>query len=483
MNEAVSEKSGRSLYANKRSLIVVAVAFCFILSILYSLEVLSLEQVFIMSILPFLPFLFLARQEALLLALVATYFGVTYFSSSLVIEGLIRSLFLLFIGLVLLLKLGTKRVITRITTPLDKIIFLWLVIVLISFLNGFYFKHNNPRYLLGDLYKFVEIFLVFWLTTLIAKNDREIRFLIWGFLFVALTFGVVDSAIFFKRWYLEGNVLLARARAAAQFSSIFALTLTVALILHARRIMVRAFLIFLSLGFLVSFLLCFLRTGYVAIPPTLAFVLLLYLGKNKKFSLRGLMKFTAVVMCLLVAVLLLNLGLTAINPDLDIIKGTVVRFHSLIDPFSEDPISISVRLLEIKSIISQVLVRYPLLGKGLGGEYYTATNVPEGIEWGMKHYVHNNYFEFLIRTGILGLAIFLVVAFKYFRDAVKIYLRSENSFHQGLVLGCLGIFVSSCIMALSASILYSPFLFITMALVYSVASIEEKNVTRPENPG
>jgi len=462
---------------------LVGVTVGLTLTIAYLLGFLSIRGVFLLFTAIFLGWLFLAHPEALLLGVMVVYFGSTYVFENLLVQGLARGISLALAGVVLVLNLGVKKKFTRVSTSLDYLIVLWLGVVLISFIYGFYFQVNDLKYLTGDLYKFLEIFIAFVLVTFIVKREREVKFVSWGFLMVALVFGAVDSALFFRLAYRIADVILARVREASQFLSVFALVLALSLILHARRTKVKIALAFLICAFFLSFALAFLRTGYVAIPPTLAFVLLLYLGKSKKFSLRTSAKFIALVIFLVVGVILLNLGLTAINPDLDIIKGTMVRFHSLIDPFSEDPISISVRVLEIKSIISQVLVRYPLLGKGLGGEYYTATNVPEGIEWGMKHYVHNNYFEFLVRTGILGLAIFLVVAFKYFRDAVKIYLRSENSFHQGVVLGCLGIFVSSCIMALSASILYSPFLFMTMALVYCIASIEEKNVTGPENVG
>jgi len=472
MNEAIIKKSGWSLYKDKRLLILAVIVFCLTLSILYSLEILSLELVFAISILPFLPCLFLLRQEALLLALVATYFGATYFSSSLVTEGLIRGLFLLFIGLVLLLKLGAKKVITRISTPLDKIIVIWFIIILFSFIYGFFFKHNNGRYLMGDLYKFVEIFLVFWLTTLIVKNDRQTRFLIWGFLMLALMFGAVDSIIFLKRWSLVGSALLARVRAAAQFSSIFALILGICLILHEKRIIVRAVLMFLSFGLLVSFLLTFLRTGYIVLPATLAFVIFLYLYKNRRYPWAGIMKFIIFGVFLLIFVGLFNLIVASIYPGMDIIKSTSARFGSLVDPVGADPMG--VRMLEINSIISGVIALSPFLGNGLGGEYYSATLVDEELQWGMKHFVHNNYFDFLVRTGMLGLIVFLVFVFIYLRNSIKFYLRSSSGFHQGALLGTIGVFVSSCLIALSTSPIYSPFLFMMVALTYCVTHLEEK---------
>ncbi len=452
--------------------VLAAGALCFTLISLYSVGVLPLELALIISIVPFLLWLLSAHQEGLLLIVVAAYFSAGYFSNSLIAGGLIRGLFLLIIGLVLLSRLGAKKVITRISTPLDKIILIWSVIVLFSLIYGFYFKHNESRYLIGDLYKFVEIFLIFWLTTFIIRNDRQIRFLIWGFLVVALVFGGVDSISFFGRFLLLGSALLSRVRAAAQFSSLFALILAISLILHERRTLIKTTLAILGFGFLISFLLTFLRTGYIAIPPALILIFLLYLYKNRGHTFAGMMRFVVFLLCLLILVVSANLMFNVLGLDIDIIGASLVRFNSLINPVSGEPMG--VRMLELESITSQVLVPSPLLGNGLGGEYYSATLVEEELEWGMKHFVHNNYFDFIVRTGILGLIMFIVLSIKYLKDAITFYLRSKDSFYQGVLLGAIGIFVSSAIIALSTSILYSPFLFMIMAVTYCVASIEEK---------
>ena len=472
----MSQRPGKeNHWSIRQGLLLLGVSsgiFCLGLSILYSLGALSFGLVFMVAVLPFLPWLFLARQEVILLALIAAYFGAGYFSTALIAEGLIRGLFILLIALVLVLRLGVKKVITRVSTPLDKIILIWFSIVLVSLIYGLLFKHNSARYLVGDLYKFVEIFLVFWVTTIIARDEKKTRFIIWGFLVLALMFGVLDSTIFFRRWYLVGGALLARVRAAAQFSSVFALVMAICLILHERRIIARATLGILSFGFLVSFLLTFLRTGYIAIPPTLIFILILYLYKSRGHAFAGVMRFVFLALFLLILVVSINSIFSAVGTDIDIIGASLLRFTSLIGPASEDPMG--VRMLELKSITSQVLGANPLLGNGLGGQYYSATLVEGELEWGTKHYVHNNYFDFIVRTGILGLIVFLMFATKYLKDAVGFYLRSEDGFYQGVLLGCIGIFVSSCIIALSTSILYSPFLFMMMAITYCVASIEEK---------
>lgn len=449
-----------------------AIALCLALISLYSVGVLRLELVLILSIVPFLLWLFFDRQEILLLVVIAAYFAASYFSNSLVAGGLIRSLFLFIILLALLLKLGVKKVIRRISTPLDKIILIWSVIILFSLIYGFFFKGNESRYLIGDLYKFVEIFLVFWLATFLIKNDKQARSLIWGFFIVALIFGVIDSIGFLARFLLLGSALLARVRAAAQFSSLFALILAISLILHERKTVIKIILAILGFGFLFSFLLTFLRTGYIAIPPTLIFILFLYLYKNRGHALGGMMRFAVFVLCLLILVVSVDLVFTATGFNIEIIEASFVRLSSLINPASSEPMG--VRMLELESIVSQVLAPSPLLGNGLGGEYYSATLVDEEIQWGIKHYVHNNYFDFIVRTGMLGLIVFIVLAIKYLKDAIKFYLRSKNSFYQGVLLGSIGIFISSSIIALSTSILYSPFLFIIMAVTYCVASIEER---------
>lgn len=462
-------------FSHKKSLFLMlsAIIFCLGLSISYSSGILPLEGIFLLLILPFLLLLFLIRQEAILLAIVASYFGSAYFfPDDLIAQSLLRGALLFLIGLMLILRFGAKREITRIVTPLDKIIFIWLGVIFASFFYGFYFKGNETGYLMGDLYKFVEIISVFWLTTFIVRTRREIRFLIWGFLFVVLILGAIDSVVFFVQMGFVGDILKARVRAGAQFSSIFAFILAVTLILHEKRTIPKLILTFLSLAFLLSFILSFLRTGYIVIPPTLVIILFLYFYKNKNRAFEGIRNIALLIFILFVFLISFNIIVMGVSPELNIIKATFTRFSTLIDPYSGDPMGI--RTQETESIISQVLSRSPLLGNGLGGKYYSAEKVAGEIYWTKKHYVHINYLDFVVRTGVLGLFVFFILVFKYLKDVIKFYLRSKDDFYQGVLLGCMGIFISSLMIALSVSIFYCPLIFLIIAITYCIANIEEK---------
>jgi len=474
MSRAISKNYPRSAKEKTLWLAVVAAIFVLSLSVSYSLRILPLGAVLLIGAVPLLTLLLIIHQETLLLLVVTAYFGAGYLYPDVVVQGLVRSIVLLFIGLALLFQLLLKKSLTRTSTPLDKFLAFWLMVIAASFVYGFYVEGNSMRYLLGDTYKLTEIILIFWLTTVLVKKTSQVRFLIWGFLAVALAFGMLDSLIFFKQAPLFGDILLARVRIAAQFSSIFAFLLVLSLVLHEKSTMTKAILGVLGFFFFMSFALTFLRTGYIAIPLTLAVLLPLYLYKRRRYVLPTLAKLAALVVFLLIFIGVFNLILTSIDPNMDIIRASVLRFSSLITPASEDPMG--VRMLEISSIISQALAQNPLLGKGLGGEYYGATLVEAEVEWGVKHYVHNNYFDFLIRTGILGLVVFIILAFKYLKAAIRFYLRSRDSFYQGSLLGCIAVFVCSCVIALSTSILYSPFLFMMMGLTFCLGRLEEREV-------
>lgn len=458
---------------NRLLLVLTALFFSLSISISYSLGFLSLEGACLFLSLPFLFLLFLIHQEAILLAIVAAYFGTGYFFPDLLTQGLIRGALLFLIGLMLILRSGAKKTITKVSTPLDKIIFLWLGVIFISFFYGFYFRRNETRYLVGDLYKFVEIISVFWLAIFIVRTRKQIRFLTWGFLFTVLTFGAIDSMIFFTRTSLVGNILEARVRAGAQFSSIFAIILAITLILHEKRKRPRAILTFLGLAFFFSFIISFLRTGYIVLPITLIIVLFLYFYKNKARSLAGAKNLIFLLVSLVIFLAFSSLIIMSTNPDIDLIEATFTRLTTLIEP-SNTSSPWGVRILEIRSIISSVLVRNPLLGNGLGGKYFSASGFTGQFEWGMKHYVHNNYFDFLIRTGILGLFVFLIIAFKYLKDAIMFYLKSKDSFYEGVLLGSIGIFVATSIIALSCSIFYCPLIFLIMAMTYCIATLERQ---------
>jgi len=155
MDLTTGEDSGFPQGRRMLLLELAAIIFCVSISLPYFIGILSLEVVFALSVLPFFIWLFLTHQEVALLALVTAHFGVGYFIPEVVTQGLVRGLFLLAIGFVLLLRTGVKKSVSRISTPLDKWVILWLGVILVSFIYGFYFRDNNMRYLLGDLYKFL----------------------------------------------------------------------------------------------------------------------------------------------------------------------------------------------------------------------------------------------------------------------------------------------------------------------------------------
>ena len=461
------------LFSGRKGLFLVlsAIILCLGLSFSYPLGILPLEGVFLSLVLPLVFLLFLVRQETMLLAIVAAYFGAGYLFPELLIQGLIRSVLLLLMGLMLILRSGAKQIINRVSTPLDKMIFLWLTVVVISFFYGLY-RGNETGYLAGDLFKFVEIISVFWLTTFIVRTRRQVRFLIWGFLFVVLVFGAIDLTTFLSRASFVGEALGARVRAGVQFSSIFALLLVMSLMLYERKLRTRLVLTFLGILFFFGFAVSFLRTGYIALPVAAVVVFLLHLHKNKVRSFTGTINLVPLVVLLVMSLILGGMIITAINPDIDLIKATFTRLGTFTDSAISSPLG--VRMLEIRSIFSDVLTRSPLIGNGLGGEYYSPSEVlGEGLRWGMKHYVHNNYFDFLVRTGILGLLVFVLIAFKYLRDVIRFYLKSEDRFYQEVLLGSIGIFIAVCIIALSSGIFYSPFVFMVMAMSYCVAHLEQ----------
>lgn len=472
MSQVSIENSWQFSYRGGFFLVLSAIVFCLTLTISYSAGILPWEVLCLLLFLPPLLLLFLIRQEALLLAIVVAYFGAGYFFSDLLTQSLIRVILLSFLGLMLILRSGAKQAISRITTPLDRIVFLWLGIILVSFFYGFYVKGNEASYLIGDLYKFIEIISVFWLTTFLVKTRKQIRFLVWGFLFAVLIFGAVDSMLFFARASLIGGALAARIRAGAQFSSIFALLLIITLMLHEKRMGKRIVLAFLGFVFFFSFFISFLRTGYVALPIALIVILVLYFRKHKARVLKGTMSFIFLFVFILAFLAFFGIIITNINPDIDIIEAMFTRLASFGGSATADN-PMGVRILEARSIINNVLVKNPLLGNGLGGQYYSAVETPEGLEWKLTHYIHINYFDFLARSGVLGLLVFLLIAFKYLKDVTIFYLKAKDSFFQGVLLGFIGIFVAAAVIALSTSIFYSPLLFLIMAMSYCVTYCEK----------
>jgi O-antigen ligase len=229
--------------------------------------------------------------------------------------------------------------------------------------------------------------------------------------------------------------------------------------------------------YFISFLIAFFRTGYIALSLGLISIIFFYLHKSKS-KILILSEIFSFSLILIVFFALATIFLQK-KYNLNFFEATATRFETILK--YKEIGGVEERFSEIESIISQVLAKRPILGNGLGAEYYALSmstgalakaSVVTPAYWGIKHYVHNNIFEIFLRTGLLGGFVFLILLFMYYRSLLQFYLKTESIFSQRLLLGIIGVFVSSLALSINKTLLLSPFVWMCAALTYCIAKIE-----------
>jgi O-antigen ligase len=132
--------------------------------------------------------------------------------------------------------------------------------------------------------------------------------------------------------------------------------------------------------------------------------------------------------------------------------------------------NVQYRFQENKAVLAQIRAR-PITGYGLG-----KTFVPDFSRWGIplepKVYVHNNYFWFLQRLGIIGLALFawVMAAFldpRRWRWAVG----GERPWLDGLIVGTRVIMASLLLVSLTSPQFYGKGVVTVVAVLMGLAEV------------
>jgi len=122
-------------------------------------------------------------------------------------------------------------------------------------------------------------------------------------------------------------------------------------------------------------------------------------------------------------------------------------------------------------------IKNPLWGIGLGGEYFSPSEVDRG-EWVWTHFTHNNYVQIMLRTGFLGIGIFLAIWIGFFYHGLRIYSRLNDPKLKALTLGFLATFISASVTSLTSPLFthyaIAPWLGIIMGLVFIIDRLETK---------
>lgn len=132
--------------------------------------------------------------------------------------------------------------------------------------------------------------------------------------------------------------------------------------------------------------------------------------------------------------------------------------------FSYDT-SAMARIEEIRSILRE-MPKFPLFGKGLGASLYLF-KYDKGV-WSEWIYFHNNYFEILLKMGLLGLCAYLVKVFSFFKMGFA-SLKTKYDPEKACIIAILAMYGAAMVTSLTSGVVLfldtAPFIGITMGLI------------------
>lgn len=401
-------------------------------------------------------------EIALYVIFAVIFFGFD-FMPQLVVQGLIIGAGTALLTISLILRAGAQGQMERIKTPLDFLMFLWIFLVLISAGFGVVYE-NEMRYVLGDLLQFLELALFFFLTLFIFRTREQINRL-WMAL---VTFAFISATLSLLTYLRQDPITKAIAAGGVRerlMTNVVAFTPFLLAMIIARLVFLKSTfsglkLWLLGVLFLVVLLFSFTRSYWLGLVVALVFIF-----SNLKRPLKGKLLRTVFLFFLIIVLAIFFVQF--------LFGGSITSLLSLmserLEAFRDPRDYVYYRFYEMMAALPQCL-RSPLWGTGLGGEYLAPSQVRG--EWEVKHYIHNNYVQIMLRTGFLGLVIFLAILGKFFGHGLRIYNSIYEPGLRGLILGFLAALASAAVISISSPLYthyaVAPFLGMLMGLVFVI---------------
>lgn len=363
------------------------------------------------------------------------YITITQDWEGTIVRASISVAFLLIFFIATLLKGLLKKKLSRVKTPIDKLLILFLIFPLIGIAYGF-FQGYSPRIIIADSFPILEFTAFFFLTTFIIKNEKQAQGIIFGLIAWLILIGIGEIIFYFLGGYYQlsqqrtlGGMIIKRL---TDFMAIIALSLLMALYLCPGSIKKKKLLILLSFIPLIVLILGFFRSLWLGVLAALIFILLM-VGKYKQ-CLR-----TLIFSLIILGIILLGTNFF-IAPR--IFQGKSIFpmiFEGIISilPSSEkaktgiEPFN---RLYYDQLFLSKIY-ESPIIGKGLGNEDIGAPT--------------NYYLEIAYKMGIPALLFFLWIFFVFFKKAILIFKSTKFGLNKGLRLGILSAFVANAIVIIA----------------------------------
>ncbi len=368
------------------------------------------------------------------------------------------ALALLLMSMVVVTLSGRRPRMVASPVALPTLLFLgWMVAAAgIGYMSG-----NDPKLILQDIRSLVYYAMFFFAVMFVTDRRTILSFqrLLAVCMVVAFAFGALYSAL--GRGgaigYVEAGVSrFPTADMIFLIGPILVATFVVVWPAGRRR---PAWLWLLLFVALLGLVLSFVRGNWIAFAVGLMYLLLVLRVRERIQLVAGGLVITVV----------LGVGLAIMSPA--VFDSVVSRAMAIT---AAGDINVEYRLLENR-IVKRQIAEKPVFGNGLGTEYLFDWS-HYGVTPFLKTYIHNNYYWFLQRLGIVGLALFIWMAVAYLVPWMKerSQLPRDDPWLYGIVFGGRAMFVALLVNSITSPRLNTMDSVAVLAFVMGVSEAAAK---------
>ncbi|NTV35514.1 MAG: O-antigen ligase family protein [Anaerolineaceae bacterium] len=292
-----------------------------------------------------------------------------------------------------------------------------------------------------DEIRIVNLYLVFFMTINLVRDEKRLRRLLKGFIFLSFAISVAMAIQYIlgdKVPILPGRVEeliltgenTSTIRVLPPGQSIVMLgfvTLLIQLIIDKNtRITFIKLVQILVIVFAV--LLTFNRSFWVSIGIALVLVFLLIQLPNR-------VRFISIVLGTILIAAILIPTFSALSPQFNaFVDSSYVRMQTIINPDTVNEPSLQYRVEENAYALPQIAA-HPLIGMGLGAKYRPLDrrlDFPTQLDGRM--YIHNGHYWLLLKTGFIGYSLFMLSVAIFLARSFQTWRKIPDPFMRGFIL-------------------------------------------------
>ena len=316
-----------------------------------------------------------------------------------------------------------------ISLNIEKPLSLVLVIIAASSFRSIYFFNTQM-----ELHKWIAYLMIFITTANLFRTERRLKLLAYWIIASAVLLGLIGIAkyrsmpLFLNLWpRAEFSTFVSRNSFHIYMSA--GLSLTIALLFCDIRIRAKILLGLAAFFLITSLVLSYDKGGWLGFCALILFLFVL-LGKE------GLLKGGFWFIVLSVTVFL---WIVALSAKFDVVIGKIISVFLLSpkDAFYADYDTTLWTRISIWKSSLRLILQHPLLGVGLGNFKLAYPALRERIIYNQVGYAHQDYLQFAVETGVLGLVSLFWLGLSFFKKIISEAGPRQNSFITGLKVGAL----------------------------------------------